>query len=187
MLKPILLILAGVALAALLSWGWSRFFSFDAQKVEDYAGTEPIFNVNEVLNGRMLTEGMIYGFNGRVSSRFTAVMNVTWDGDTGVMSEDFKYATGRTQQREWTITLGENGAFTATAPDIEGVAEGQVMGAVARLTYTIILPEDAGGHKLNVVDWMYLMENGVVMNRSEFRKFGIKVAELVATFRQVEN
>jgi hypothetical protein len=27
------------------------------------------------------------------------------------------------------------------------------------------------------------MENGVVMNRSQFRKFGIKVAELVATMR----
>jgi hypothetical protein len=30
---------------------------------------------------------------------------------------------------------------------------------------------------------MYLMENGAIMNRSQFRKFGIKVAELVATMR----
>ena len=27
------------------------------------------------------------------------------------------------------------------------------------------------------------MENGVIINRSQFRKFGIKVAELVATMR----
>jgi hypothetical protein len=45
------------------------------------------------------------------------------------------------------------------------------------------LTKDAGGHALNVVDWMYLMENGVIINRSQFRKFGIKVAELVATMR----
>ena len=32
---------------------------------------------------------------------------------------------------------------------------------------------------------MYLMENGTIMNRSQFRKFGIKVAELVATMRRV--
>jgi len=37
-----------------------------------------------------------------------------------------------------------------------------------------------------VTDWMYLTENGTVMNRSQFRKFGIKVAELVATMRRVE-
>jgi hypothetical protein len=30
---------------------------------------------------------------------------------------------------------------------------------------------------------MYLLENGVIMNRSQFRKFGFKVAELVATMR----
>jgi len=36
-----------------------------------------------------------------------------------------------------------------------------------------------------VTDWMYLAPNGVVVNRSQFRKFGIKVAELVATMRQV--
>ncbi len=41
------------------------------------------------------------------------------------------------------------------------------------------------GHVLDVTDWMYLMENGTIMNRSQFRKFGIKVAELVATMRPV--
>ena len=37
---------------------------------------------------------------------------------------------------------------------------------------------------LKVTDWMYLMENGTIMNRSQFTKFGIKVAELVATMRK---
>jgi hypothetical protein len=52
-----------------------------------------------------------------------------------------------------------------------------------RLDYRIRLPEDAGGHVLAVTDWMYLMENGTIINRSQFRKWGIKVAELVATMR----
>jgi hypothetical protein len=39
---------------------------------------------------------------------------------------------------------------------------------------------------LNTVDWMYLTPNGTIMNRSQFRKFGIKVAELVATMRPKE-
>ena len=33
---------------------------------------------------------------------------------------------------------------------------------------------------------MYLLENGTIMNRSQFRKFGVKVAELVATMRPVQ-
>ena len=51
------------------------------------------------------------------------------------------------------------------------------------LQYKIVLPEESGGHTLNVTDWMYLTENGAILNKSELRKFGIKVAELIATMR----
>jgi len=39
---------------------------------------------------------------------------------------------------------------------------------------------------LKTVDWMYLTPDGTIVNRSQFRKFGIKVAELVATLRPTE-
>ena len=103
--------------------------------------------------------------------------------NTGTLTEDFTYSNGRQQQRKWFITLGENGAFTATADDIVGTATGQVSGAAVQMFYTIILPPEAGGQKLDVTDWIYLTRDGALMNRSELRKFGIKVAELVATMR----
>ena len=53
------------------------------------------------------------------------------------------------------------------------------------LSTTGVYGDHAGGWVLDVTDWMYLMENGTIINRSQFRKFGIKVAELVATMRQV--
>jgi len=179
-----MMILLGIVLSVLAYVGISHFASFKAQKPSDYADQMPLFDIREVLNGQMITEGMIYGPTGRVSSRFVATMNAEWDGQSGTMTEHFVYSSGREQDRAWSFTMtGEDGKFTATAPDIIGVAEGQQMGASVRLTYRIQLPDDAGGHVLDVVDWMYLLDNGSVMNRSEFRKFGIKVAELVATFR----
>ena len=116
-------------------------------------------------------------------SRFVAEMNGTWDGTSGTLTEDFTYAGGGTQARKWMLEIGEDGAFAATAEDIIGTGTGQHAGATVRLSYRIRLPEDAGGHVLDVTDWMYLMENGTIMNRSEMRKFGIKVAELIATIR----
>ena len=110
-------------------------------------------------------------------------MRGQWQGDSGTLSEDFTYADGSTQARLWTLTMGEGGAFTATAPDIEGLARGQQSGATVRMTYRLRLPADAGGHVLDVTDWLYLMPNGAIMNKSEMRKFGVKVAELVATIR----
>jgi len=182
-----LMSLLGVFIALFAYVGLNQFASFKAQKSSDYANQLPVFDIREVLNGVMLTEGMIFGPTGRVTSRFVATMNANWDGASGTMTEHFVYSNGREQNRAWAFSMiGENGHFSATAPDIIGVAKGQQLGSAVRLTYRIQLPKDSGGHVLDVVDWMYLLDDGTVMNRSQFRKFGIKVAELVATFRRVK-
>ena len=100
------------------------------------------------------------------------------------IDEHFVYDDNTTQDRTWTITLGETGHFTATAPDVKGTAKGRNVGATVQSKYTIRLPDDVGGHLLNTVDWMYLTGDGTIINRSQFRKFGVKVAELVATIRR---
>lgn len=160
--------------------------SFTAQHPDDYDAAGPELNLREHLNGPILCEGIIYGPTGRVTSRFTADMNVTWDGNVGTMKERFTYDTGAVQDRCWTLTLGNDGSVKATAPDVVGEGRGQAKGHALQLLYKIKLSEDAGGHVLDAVDWMYLVENGTIMNRSQFRKFGIKVAELVATMRKVD-
>ncbi|GAB4570914.1 MAG: DUF3833 domain-containing protein [Rhodothalassiaceae bacterium] len=160
-------------------------FSFGAQSLARYAGTKPAFDLEKHLGGEMISEGVIFGPMGTVSSRFMARMHGSWSDIGGELSESFLYDSGRKQDRAWTIRKGEKGRFTATAPDIVGIARGEVSGATARLTYRLRLPEEAGGHVLDVVDWMYLAPDGVILNRSEMRKFGLKVAELVATIRPV--
>ena len=61
---------------------------------------------------------------------------------------------------------------------------GQQYGSAVMLSYKLKLSEDLGGHVITVIDWMHLLENDTIFNRSEFRKFGFKVGELVATFRK---
>ncbi|MBE1296375.1 DUF3833 domain-containing protein [Phycobacter azelaicus] len=181
-MKLALIILVAVLILAL----WRPGFGFRSQRLEHYADTSPAFDIQERLSGNLISEGMIYGPRGRVVSRFVAQMRGTWDGATGTLSEDFNYANGTTQARKWYLKMGENGHFTATADDIIGTGKGRQMGAMVELNYRIRLPEDAGGHVLDVTDWMYLMENGTILNRSEMRKFGIKVVELIATMRPAE-
>ena len=178
------LIIVGILIAVAGYAGSSLLISFRAQKPSDYSDQSPIFDIREVLNGEMITEGMIYGPFGKVETRFVASMTANWNDETGTMTEHFKYSSGREQHRKWTFKMGDAGTFTATAPDIIGVAQGHQSGSSVQLTYRIKLPDEAGGYVLDVIDWMYLLDNGSVMNRSQFRKFGIKVAELVATFRK---
>jgi len=182
-MEYLLIFLTGVASAIVVWIAIGRLWSFAAQSPDDYAATNPDFDIRDHLNGDMQCEGVIYGPTGRVNARFVAEMRATWQGNTGIMTEDFRYDSGTTQHREWRLEVDETGQITATAPDILGEGKGQQQGAGVRLGYRIRLPEASGGHVLDTVDWMYLMENGTIMNRSQFRKFGIRVAELVATMR----
>ena len=99
------------------------------------------------------------------------------------MDELFRYNDGSTQQRQWTIKMGADNRFETLATDVVNGGQGTLAGPAALMRYAIRLPEEAGGHTLNTVDWMYLTPSGVIVNRSQFRKFGLKVAELVATIR----
>lgn len=177
----ILAVLAIILLTAIMTR--SLFLSFRAQSPADYADTSPQFILNKHLAGRILSEGLIYGPNGKMTNSFVAEMVGKWDADTGTLIENFTYSNGKTQKRKWYLKIGQGNTFTATADDIVGTGHGIVSGSTVMLRYKIGLPEDAGGHVLTVTDWMYLTENGAIINKSELRKFGFKVAELIATMR----
>jgi hypothetical protein len=180
------LLVLGALAAFSLVWAKDRFGGFGAQTPADYKDHGPQFDIRRHLNGLIQCEGVIYGPLGRVTSRFVAEFNASWDGNKGVMKELFNYDDGSTQAREWQLTLGNDGRIRALASDVVGEGAGEQSGSTVQLRYRMRLPESAGGHVLDTVDWMYLTPNGTIMNRSQFRKFGIKVAELVATMRPKE-
>ena len=183
-MEALLFVALGIVLACAAFWSRARFADFLAQGPEDYT-TGDVFDVRKHLNGPMVCEGIIYGPTGRVSSRFVADFDIVWNGNVGVMNEHFRYDDGSTQDRAWHLTVGQEGRIRAKATDVVGEGEGIQKGSAVQLKYQFRLPDDAGGHVLDTVDWMYLAPNGTIVNRSQFRKFGFKVAELVATMRPV--
>lgn len=185
-METILFLALGSLATLSLVWAKTRWAGFQGQRPEDYADHGPQFDIRTHLNGPIQCEGMIYGPLGRVSSRFVADFDARWDGNKGVMKEVFTYDDGSVQEREWSLTLGNDGRIRALASDVVGEGSGIQSGSSVLLRYKFRLPESAGGHVLDTVDWMYLTPNGTIMNRSQFRKFGIKVAELVATMRPKE-
>lgn len=179
------LILGMLTMLAILA-AYHRFTGFRSQKPADLAAKTPAFDMRRHLSGPILCEGVLYGPLGRVASRFVADMEGTWTGNQGVLAERFRYDSGLEQNRQWRLKLGNDGSIIAEADDIVGQGEGRVDGAGVMMRYRIRLDPAAGGHVLDVMDWMYVMENGTIMNRSQFYKWGIKVAELIATMRPKE-
>ncbi len=77
-------ILIGAALMLAAVSLKTRYLSFWAQKSDDYADG-PIFDIRERFNGPIVCEGVIYGPTGKVSSRFVADFEASWNGNVGTM------------------------------------------------------------------------------------------------------
>ncbi len=180
------ILLLGIALAAFGFWYLRRFASFKAQRPEDYGDSQPRLDLVRHLSGRMDCRGVIFGPTGRVTSQFRAVMETRWSGPSGVMDETFVYDDGSRQSRQWRLTIGSDGSIRAEADDVLEAGHGQTSGNTLRLAYTIRLPRENGGHLLDAVDWMYLQADGTILNRSQFRKWGVKVAELFCVMTPTE-
>lgn len=180
-------IFTGIVICLGLGALWDHFWSFRAQRPADYAAEGPVFDLRTALSGNYVAHGVIFDYSGRANVRFTAEISGTFDESGGVLAERFVYdGMDEADTREWQIRFDGPDRFTATAADVVGPAEGVVSGNSIRMTYRLQLPERAGGHVLDVVDWLYLMQDGTVVNRSEMRKFSIKAAELFAVFRRAD-
>tara|TARA_B110001454_G_scaffold67741_1_gene66053 strand:+ start:650 stop:1261 length:612 start_codon:yes stop_codon:yes gene_type:complete len=171
-------------LILLISFIKINLFSFKNQKISQFKSDSKIFDIRKVLEGNMVAEGMVYGISGRLSSTFTAQFSGNWANNEGSFIENFQFSSGKNQIRKWNLIIDSNGKIIGTADDIIGKAVGQQYGSAVMLSYKLKLSEDLGGHVIKVIDWMHLLENDTIFNRSEFRKFGFKVGELVATFRK---
>jgi hypothetical protein len=175
---------AGIAACLAVGFVWDHFWSFRAQATADYATERPLFDLKSALGKTYRASGVIFDYSGRVNIRFRAVITGTFTDSGGVLDENFFY-DGRpeVERRQWQIQFTGPASFTATAADVIGQAKAEVAGNALRMTYRLRLPERAGGHVLDVVDWLYLMEDGSIVNRSDMRKFGLRAAELFATFQ----
>lgn len=143
-----------------------------------YEGTTPTADLREYFNGPVKAWGLVQDWRGRVVQRFDVEMVGTWEGDVGTLREKFVYYDGKTQDRVWTIRrLGDN-RYEGTASDIIGTATGGTSGSAVRWNYVMDLPVDDTTYRLRFDDWMWVMNDGVLINRSYLKKFGITVSEL---------
>jgi hypothetical protein len=125
---------------------------------------------------------MFQNRSGKVIKRFHVVIEASWRGRTGTLDERFTYDDGSTQRRVWTLTARGDGRYTGTADDVVGEAEGQARGNAFRWRYVMALPVDGTTYQVDFDDWMYLMDDTVLLNRSEMRKFGVRLGEVTLSF-----
>ena len=175
-MKRRLLLTAGAAAAALTLSGCA------GPQISDYTAEKPVLDLRTYFNGTLDAYGVFTDRSGKVVKRFTVVMRCTWNGEDGVLDEDFVYSDGTTQKRIWRLRHLGNGLYEGRADDVVGVARGQTAGNAFRWGYTLALPVDGRVWEVQFDDWMYLMDGRVMLNKAAMSKFGIHLGEVTLTF-----
>ena len=155
-----------------------------APRVENYRDESPVLDLREYFDGQVEAWGMFQDRSGRVVKRFTVAITGSWSGDVGTLEEDFVYSDGTTQRRVWTITRADDHTYTGYAEDVIGEAGGQAWGNALRWRYVLALDVDGKTYHVDFDDWMYLVDEKVLLNRSEMRKFGFRLGEVTLAFRK---
>jgi hypothetical protein len=164
-----------VALSLLLS-------GCSAPMPAQYAAERPVLDPTRYFNGRLDAWGMFQDRFGNVVKRFTVEMNCRWEGDTGTLEEDFLYSDGTRERRVWTLRKVAPDRFIGTASDVVGEAVGSVAGNSFNWRYTLALPIDGRTWHVDFDDWMFLIDDQVMLNRAVMSKFGIRLGEVTLSF-----
>ncbi len=152
----------------------------------DYAREQPRLDPRDYFNGTVDAYGVFTDRSGKVVKRFTVLMKCSWSGpagqETGVLDEEFIYSDGTRDRRVWTLKRTGEGRYVGTAADVVGQALGEESGNAFRFGYTLRLPVDGRTYEVQFDDWMYLVDERVMLNKAVMSKFGIRLGEVTLSF-----
>jgi hypothetical protein len=154
--------------------------------VDRYRGEKPVLDLAQYFNGTIDGWGMFQDRSGKVIKRFHVVIDAKWekrDGlDVGTLDERFNWSDGTNSRRVWTITRLDETRYVGRADDVVGEARGEAAGNALRWRYVLALPVDDKVWNVDFDDWMFLIDDKIMLNRSAMSKFGFNLGEVTLSF-----
>ena len=146
--------------------------------IEQYRNRQPLFNTESFFNGPLTAHGVLKDRSGNVTRHFNATINAYWKNGIGTLEERFVFNDGEIQFRNWILTPQSDGHYTATAGDVLGDGQAETAGNVLHLDYTLQINYQGKPLALAVDDWMFRINDKVVINQSTLSKWGIRVGTI---------
>ena len=158
-----------------------------------YRSERPSLDVQRYFDGTLVGHGLFMDRTGEVKRRFVVTIRASWAGDIGTLDEHFSWADGRKERRVWTlkrvaVPSGDDVSvrWSGTAADVIGEARGEVSGNALQWTYRFDLRTDEGTRfEVDFDDQMYLIDDTVMLNRAVMSFYGIRVGEVLISFRKL--
>ena len=152
--------------------------------VTHYTNQQPALNLERFFSKPVKAWGMFQKRSGEVVKRFEVDIVSRREGNNLILDERFLYSDGTRQRRVWTLTPEGEGRWSGRADDVVGVAKGEIAGNALRWRYRLNLPVDGSTYEMSMDDWMYLMDEDTLINRTSMSKLGVEVGQVTLFFRR---
>ena len=174
--------MTGRALVLLLSLTFLS--ACGGMKPEDLAGKEPRLLIEDYFEGRSTAWGIFQDRFGTLRRSFKVEIEGTWDGETLTLVEDFVYDDGEEERRTWRIRKTGEHDYQGRAEGVIGVAAGRAFGNALHWRYDFDLKVGDSTWRVTFDDWLFLQDDGILINRAAVTKFGIEIGEVTLVFRK---
>ena len=155
-------------------------------KLEDYKDKRPVLKLEDYFNGKTIARGVFEDRFGNIKKSFKVFIDGSWDGENLILKEDFIYDDGTKDYREWKLKRDTNNPnkYSGYADGVIGTATGSVNGNAFNWKYGFKLK--VGNKHINVKfdDWMFLQEDGYLINIAKVKKFGITLGRVILFFEK---
>ena len=152
--------------------------------IADFSDAPRTLVLEDYFHGKTTAYGVFEDRFGKVRRSFKVDITGTVEDGVLTLDERFVYDDGERDTRVWEIEILGNGFYRGTAGDVPDYAEGQVVGNVFNWKYKVDLKVGDSVWNVGFDDWMYLLEDGVLINRAYVTRFGIRIGEVTIAFQK---
>ena len=180
LLTRIYLVIVTIFLAAVIAvWFVPR------SDISVHAERRPAFNLMTFFDGKTVAYGIFEDRFGNLRRQFRVEIDAKTDGNVLILDERFLYADGEQDRRIWRIEkniIEGEAVYTGRAEDITGTATGRIAGNAMSWRYQITLLLSGMEVEVRFDDFIYQIDNDMVINRAYVSKWGLEIGSVTLVF-----
>lgn len=151
-------------------------------KVAGFGATAPAFDPVAFWTGHVTSWGVVEDRGGAPTETIATDCVGTPDAQGLHLMQTLREGDGTVRHRDWRLRRTSAGHFVANANDMVGTAAGVAAGPVFHWNWVWAVSPANPLKNVTMHQWMYLMADGSMVNRTVITKLGITVAQVTEHF-----
>lgn len=152
--------------------------------VDEYQNSDQKLILEDYFSGHTRAWGLFEDRLGNVRREFVVDIEGEWNGSQLILTEHFVYSDGERETRVWTLDKTGPDTYAGSTDNLVGEAVGRTAGNAFNWQYDFNLKVGDSTWKVHFNDWMFLQDDGVLLNKATVSRWGIRIGTVFISFQK---